>query len=78
MVGYSFLDDSFIRNSMPVYPGANQPCRLLQCYREVSPTTKKLANIHFPLTFSVRSTVPFFSSSLRSVVLGSSGLSGSK
>jgi hypothetical protein len=31
MVGYSFLDDSFIRNSMPVHPGANQPCRLLQC-----------------------------------------------
>src|SRR5260370_12568308 len=29
MVGYSFLDDSFIRNPMPVYPGANQPCRLL-------------------------------------------------
>src|SRR5260370_5118955 len=29
MVGYCFLDDSFIRNPMPVYPGANQPCRLL-------------------------------------------------
>jgi len=29
MVGYSFLDDSFIRNPMPD-PGANQPCRLLQ------------------------------------------------
>src|SRR5260370_12107187 len=29
MVGYSFLDGSFIRNPMPVYPGANQPCRLL-------------------------------------------------
>jgi hypothetical protein len=36
MVGYSFLDDSFIRNSMPVYPGANQPCRLLQCNRDLS------------------------------------------
>jgi hypothetical protein len=36
MVGYSFLDDSFIRNSMPVYPGANQPCRLLQCKRDVT------------------------------------------
>jgi len=30
MVGYSFLDDSFIRNPMPVYPGAIQPCRPLR------------------------------------------------
>jgi hypothetical protein len=36
MAGYSFLDDSFIRNPMPVYPGANQPCRLLQCNRIVT------------------------------------------
>src|SRR6516165_8892827 len=35
---------------------------------------RRLVNIHFSLTFSARSTVPFFSSSLRSVVLGSSGL----
>ena len=34
MVGYSFLDDSFIRNPMPVYPGANQPCRPLRVPHE--------------------------------------------
>jgi hypothetical protein len=36
MVGYSFLDDSFIRNPMPVYPGAIQPCRLLPNDADVS------------------------------------------
>src|SRR5260370_21422198 len=36
MVGYSFLDGSFIRNPMPVYPGANQPCRVLTPLPRVS------------------------------------------
>src|SRR6266436_8304806 len=32
MVGYSFLDDSFIRDSMPVYPGAICPFRRLHTF----------------------------------------------
>src|SRR3984893_16782599 len=37
MVGYSFLGDSFIRNSMPVYPDAICPFRRLHTFRFLRP-----------------------------------------
>jgi hypothetical protein len=35
MVATPFLHDSFIHYFTPVYPDANQPCRLLQCLHHV-------------------------------------------
>jgi hypothetical protein len=37
MVGYSFLGDSFIRNSTPVYPDAICPFRPLHTFRFLRP-----------------------------------------
>src|SRR5438874_11515244 len=37
MVGYSFLGDSFIRNSTPVYPDAICPFRRLHTFRFLRP-----------------------------------------
>jgi heat shock protein HtpX len=61
MVGYSFLDDSFIRNPMPVYPGANQPYGLISALQKLGAYNQRIpTTVVSPTTGALCIVQPLF------------------